>query len=331
MQSIRFLTAVRRRFTIAAVACLATVLTLLPATAADYPQKPVRIVIGFSPGGGADNNLRMIAGHLSTDLGQPVLVENRPGASGVIAAQYVLTQPEDGYTILYGSTGLAVHSGKDKPLINIKTQYSPVMLFGLVNYVMFVPANSPAKTLGELIAWAKANPGKLNYSSVGIGSTGHLGFEVFKRVAGIDGTHVPFKSTAHTTVAVAGGDVQVGLEPMSAVRPLVVAGKLRVLALASPKRSPHLAEIPALEEQGIQGVDVVSWVGLLTRKGVSDEVIRRLNSGLNVALKKPEVRTVLERSGYNIIAGAPEELTRQLDREIPMYARVIREEKIVFD
>ena len=314
-----------------AAACLATVLASLPAVGADYPQKPVRIVIGFSAGGGADNNLRMIAGHLSTDLGQQVLVENRPGASGVIAAQYVLTQPEDGYTILYGSTGLAVHSAKDKPAINVRSQFSPVMLFGLVNYVMFVSTGMPVKTLGELIAWAKANPGKLNYSSVGIGSTGHLGFESFKRVAGIQGTHIPFKSTAHTTVAVAGGDVQVGLEPMSAVRPLVDAGKLRVLALASPKRSPHMADIPALEEQGVQGVDVVSWVGLLTKKGVPDEVIRRLSAGLNVALKKPEVRTVLERSGYNIVAGAPEELTRQLDREVPMYARVIRDEKIEFE
>lgn len=331
MQSIRFLTAVKRRFTVTAIACLATVLTSSPAVAADYPQKPVRVVIGFAAGGGADNNLRMIAGHLSTDLGQPVLVENRPGASGVVAAQYVLTQPEDGYTILYAGTALAVHSAKDKPVINIKSQFSPVMLFGLVNYVIFVPANSPAKTLGELIAWAKANPAKVNYSSVGIGSTGHLGFEVFKRVAGIQGTHIPFKSTAQTTVAVASGDVQIGMEPMSAVRPMVEAGKLRVLSLASPKRSANFPDIPALEEQGIRGVDVVAWVGLVARKGVPDDVIRRLNAGLNVAMKKPEVRVVLERSGYNIVAGAPEEVTRQLDLEMPRYARVIREEKIEFE
>jgi tripartite-type tricarboxylate transporter receptor subunit TctC len=332
MKSIPLFSTLRRRFGAASVVCLAAAsLTALPAAAADYPTKPVKIVIGFGAGGGADLNLRLIAGQAATELGQQVLVENRPGASGVIAAQYVLTQPEDGYTILYGSTGLAVHSAKDKPAINIRTQFSPVMLFGLVNYVMFVPANSPAKTLAELIAWAKANPGKLNYSSVGIGSTGHLGFEVFKRVAAIQGTHVPFKSTAATTAAVAGGDIQVGLEPMSAVRPLMDAGKLRVLALASPKRSPHLQAIPALEEQGIQGVDVVSWVGLLAKKGVADDNIRRLSAALNVAMKKTEVRTVLERAGYNIVAGTPEELTRQLDREIPQYAKVIREEKIEFE
>ena len=252
MKSLRLLKSLQRRVGAASIACLAAASFMTsPAVAADYPTKPVKIVIGFSAGGGADLNLRMIAGQAATDLGQQVLVDNRPGASGVIAAQYVLTQPEDGYTILYGSTGLAVNSAKDNPVINVRTQFSPVMLFGLVNYVIFVPANSPAKTLAELIAWAKANSGKMNYSSVGIGSTGHLGFEVFKRVAGITGTHIPFKSTAATTAAVAAGDIQVGLEPMSAVRPLMDAGKLRVLALASPRRSPHLPTIPAMEEQGI--------------------------------------------------------------------------------
>jgi tripartite-type tricarboxylate transporter receptor subunit TctC len=336
MKTIHLLKTLQQRFSAASVAasvaCLAAASFISPlAAAADYPTKPVRIVIGFSAGGGADLNLRLIAGHLSTDLGQQVLVDNRPGASGVIAAQYVLTQPEDGYTLLYASTALVIHSAKDKPTINLKTQFTPLSIFGRVNYVMFVPAASPPKTLAELIAWAKANPGKLNYSSVGIGSTGHLGFEVFKRVAGIGGTHIPFKSTAATTAAVAAGDIQVGLEPMSAVRPLMDAGKLRVLALASPKRSSHFPDIPALEEQGIQGVDVVSWVGLMAKKGVSEAVIDRLSKGLSVAMAKPEVRTVLERAGYNIGTGTPDEQARQIDREIPQFARVIREEKIDFE
>ena len=332
MKSLRLLKLLQRRVGAVSIACLAAAsFVTSPAVAADYPTKPVKIVIGFSAGGGADLNLRLIAGHLSTDLGQQVLVDNRPGASGVIAAQYVLTQPEDGYTLLYASTALVIHSAKDKPTINLKTQFSPLSIFGRVNYVMFVPAALPAKTLGELIAWAKANPGKLNYSSVGIGSTGHLGFEVFKRVAGINGMHIPFKSTAATTAAVAAGDIQVGLEPMSAVRPLMDAGKLRVLALASPRRSSHLPEIPAMEEQGIQGVDVVSWVGLMAKKGVADAVIERLSKGLSVAMAKPEVRTALERAGYNIGSGTPDEQARQIDREIPQFARVIREEKIDFE
>ena len=296
-----------------------------------YPARAIRIVVPLPAGGGADIVARIIGERLTRRLGQQVLVDNRPGASGVIAAQYVLTQPEDGYTLLYASTALVIHSAKDKPSINLKTQFTPLSIFGRVNYVMFVPAALPAKTLGELIAWAKANPGKLNYSSVGIGSTGHLGFEVFKRVAGINGMHIPFKSTAATTAAVAAGDIQVGLEPMSAVRPLMDAGKLRVLALASPRRSSHLPEIPAMEEQGIQGVDVVSWVGLMAKKGVADAVIERLSKGLSVAMAKPEVRTVLERAGYNIGSGTPDEQARQIDREIPQFARVIREEKIDFE
>ena len=331
MKSSRLLSSLRQRLGAASIACLAATSFISPAVAADYPTKPVKIVIGFSAGGGADLNLRLIAGQLATDLGQQVLVDNRPGASGVIAAQYVLTQPEDGYTVLYASSALAIHSAKEKPTINLKTQFSPLSMFGRVNYVMFVPAASPAKTLAELIAWTKANPGKLNYSSVGIGSTGHLGFEVFKRVAGIGGTHIPFKSSAATTAAVAAGDIQVGLDPISSVRPLMDSGKLRVLALASPKRSPHLPEIPAMEEQGVQGVDVVAWVGLMVKKGVPEAAITRLSKGLAVAMAKPEVRTALERAGYNIGTGTPDEQARQIDREIPQFARVIREEKIEFE
>ena len=305
----------------------------LPLTAqcADFPQKAVRIIIGYSAGGGADTNLRLIAAGLSSDLGQPVVVENRPGASGVISAQVVAAAPADGYTLLFASMALSVHSAKPSPDIDIRTRFVPVLLTGTVEYVVYVPPTLPVRNMSELIAYAKAHAGQMNYASVGVGSSGQLGFEVLKRAVGIEATHVPFKSTGETTLAVASGQVQIGLDPPAAVAPLADAGKLRMLAIASPKRSPIYPNLPSFEESGVHDVEISTWVGIMAPAGTPQSAVRRLNEGLNVAIKKPEVVAALQRSGYHIVGGPPEELSRRINQEIPVLARIIKEGNIQVD
>jgi len=318
----------RRALAAALSAALLACAWPLAASSADFPTKPLRIIIGFAAGGGADTNLRQIAAGLSTDLGQPVVVENRPGAGGIIAAQVVSAAPADGYTLLFASTALAVHSSKAQPTIDIRKRFVPVLLTGTVNYVVYVPLSLPVKNMRELITYAKAHPGQMNYASVGVGSAGHLGFEVLKHMVGIEATHVPFKSTSETSLAVATGTVQIGIDPPTAVMPLADAGKLRIIAIASPKRSPLYPNLPSFEEAGINDLEIASWVGILAPAGTPQPAVRRVNEGLNVAVKKPETTAALQRAGYHIIAGPPEELTRHLDREIPQFARIIRENNI---
>jgi tripartite-type tricarboxylate transporter receptor subunit TctC len=320
-----------RPFLVVLILAFLAPLAAPPARAADFPQKAVRIIIGFTAGGGADSNLRLIAAGLSTDLNQSVIVENRPGASGLIAAQVVAASAPDGYTLLFASTGLAVESAKPNPQLDIRKRFVPVLLTGTVDYVVYVPPSLPVKTMPELIAYAKAHPGQMNYASVGVGTAGHLGMEVLKRMLGFEATHVPFKSTGETTLAVASGRVQIGLDPPTAVAPLAEAGKLRMIAIAAAKRAPLYPNLPSFEEQGITGIGIASWVGIMAPTGTPPAAVTRLNEGLNVSIKKPEVQAALLRSGYHIIGGPPDELTRQLDREIPVWARAIREGNIEFD
>ena len=212
----------RRTFAGGMVAAIATgsaslglALPGIAAAQTKYPDHPVRVVLSHPAGSGVDTVARVIGERLQSMWGQPIVVDNKPGGQNVIGAQAVQHAPADGYTLLYASTALAVHSGKPNPTIDLRKQFVPEMVFGTVTYVMFVSPNLKVNNFQELVAWAKANPGKLNYSSVGVGSTGHLGFEVIRRLAGFEATHIPFKSTGQTAVAVASGEVQVGLDPLS--------------------------------------------------------------------------------------------------------------------
>jgi len=222
--------------------------------AQDFPAHPVKLLVGFSPGGGLDISCRHWAQRLSARIGQPVVVENRPGASGELAVKQVIAAKPDGYTLACLSGSNTISSSKPKPPFDIRTDVMPVIQMTHFTFVLYVNPSLPVKTLGELVAYAKANPGKLNYGSVGTGSTPHLAFELLKLHTGVDIVHVPFKGTAQSAAAVIAGDVQVGLDAIAAVKGHVDAGTLRPLAVVSARRTPALPNVPGMEEAGVAGV-----------------------------------------------------------------------------
>jgi len=303
----------------------------LPLHAQDYPNKPIKIVAGFAAGGGVDGNLRAIANSMTKRLGQNMFVENRPGAGGNIGIQYAISQPADGYTIVMVSTAAAIASARRDAPFNIEKELTPLIFFGDVALAFYVNPSVPAKSIKELITYAKANPGKLSMASIGVGSTGHLAFELFKQRNGLFIVHIPYKSTAETTRSVLAGETQIGLDPFTTVGPLTEAGKLRVLAVASAKRHPVAPNVPAMEESGIKNFDMFTWVGLEAPAATPPAIVARLNRELNATLQEPEIKTRLERGGYQVRGGTPEDFGRYISREVTTWREVITKGKIEFE
>jgi tripartite-type tricarboxylate transporter receptor subunit TctC len=315
-----------------AFAALLAAFVLSPAAhAQEYPVRPVRIVLGFAAGGGADGNLRLISSSMTKRLGQNVFVDNRPGAGGVIAAQHVASQAPDGYTLILSSPSLSIHSARPDTSIDMRRDLGPVVFVGTVTQAFYVHPSVPVKNMEEFVAYAKSRPGRLSYASVGIGSGSHLTFEMLKRTARLFIVHVPYRSSAQTTMAVAAGDVEIGHESFSSLRPLAEAGKLRMLAVSSAKRSPRAPELPGMEESGIKGVDYSSWIGISAPAGMQRDVVTKLNAAFNATIREPEIQGVLERAGYEIVGGTPEFFARWVDREVGGWSAIIRDAKIVFE
>lgn len=311
----------------AAALCAATA----PLHAQEYPGKSIKIVAGFAAGGGVDGNLRAIAASMTRRLGQNMFVENRPGAGGNIGIQYAMSQPADGYTVVMVSTAAAIASARRDAPFNIEKDLTPLVFFGDVALAFYVNPSVPAKTIKELIAYAKANPGRLSMASIGVGSTGHLAFELFKQRNGLFIVHIPYKSTGETTRSVLSGETQVGLDPFTTVGPLTEAGKLRVLAVASAKRHPVAPNVPAMEESGIKDYDMFTWVGLEAPAGTPPAIVARLNRELNATLQEPEIKQRLERGGYQIRGGSPEDFGRYIASQVGIWRDVITKGKIEFN
>lgn len=314
-----------------AIATAALCAAATPVHAQEYPSKPIKIVAGFAAGGGVDGNLRAIAASMTKRLGQNMFVENRPGAGGNIGIQYAMSQPADGYTILMISTAGAIASARSNPPFNVAKDLAPIVFTGDVALAFYVNPSVPAKTIQEFIAYAKANPGKLSMASIGVGSTGHLAFELFKQRNGLFIVHIPYKSTGETTRSVLAGETQVGLDPFTTVGPLSEAGKLRVLAVASAKRHRVAPSVPAMEESGIRNFDMFTWVGMAAPGGTPPAIIARLNTEFNAVYQEPEIRTRLENGGYQVRGGTPEEFGRYMAREVSTWSEVIARGKIQFE
>jgi tripartite-type tricarboxylate transporter receptor subunit TctC len=315
----------------ASIMTLALALLSLGAQAQEYPNKPLRIIVGFSAGGGVDGNMRAVAQSMTKRLGQNVIVENRPGAGGNIGIQYTIGQPADGYTITLVSTAATIASAKASPPYNIEKDLTPIIFFGDVALAIYVNPSLPVKNIQELIAYAKQRPGKLSFASIGVGSTGHLAFEVFKNLYGLYIVHVPYKSTGETTRAVLSGETEIGMDPFSSVGPLTEAGKLRVLAVASAKRHPVSPNVPAMEESGVRNYEFFTWTGLSAPAGTPPAVIQKLNATLNAVLQEPEIKTRLERGGYQVRGGSPEEFGRYISKEVGIWRKVIAQGKFDFE
>lgn len=292
-----------------------------------YPAKPIRLVVPFPPGGAVDFYARVVQQPLSEMLGQPVVIENKSGASGMVGADAVAKSAPDGYTLLLGNiASLAINVGiyPKMPYDPLK-DFTPIIRTVDVNYVLVVHPSLPVKTVPELIAYAKANPGKLSYGSAGSGSLPHLGTELFKVQTGIDMLHVPYKGGGPMVTDLLGGSVQVVMGDQANLMPHVAAGKLRALAVATPKRSPNAPDLPTIAETGVTGFESTAWQGLVGPAGLPADVVKRLNEAFNKAMAMPAVREKLLGGGLDPVGGTPEQFGRFIAAEIGKWTKIAKD------
>ena len=302
------------------------------AQAQDYPNKPIRLVIPYPPGGGNDTLGRIVAQRLSTALGQQVFVDNKAGAGGNLGTEQVARAKPDGYTLTLGfvaNMAMTPHLGK----LNYDPikDFAPVSMVAQGYQVLVVNPSFPAKTVAELVALAKAKPGTLNYASGGNGSPLHLVAELFKLSAGIDIMHIPYKGSTPAAAAVISGETQMVFGGVVSSLPFVKSGRLRALAVTSPKRIDAAPEIPTMVELGYKGVEASSWYGLFAPAGTPPAIISRLNREMVALGKSPEHREQLEKQGQEAVYSTPEELAAYVKSESDKWANVIKTAKIQAD
>ena len=292
-----------------------------------YPTRPIRLVVPFPPSGAVDFYARVVQQPLSEALGQPVVIDNKAGASGMVGAEIVAKSPPDGYTLLLGNiASLAINVGlyAKMPYDPLK-DLTPVIRTVDVNYVLVVHPSVPATTVPELVAYARANPGKLSYGSAGSGSLPHLGTELFKAQTGIDLLHVPYKGGGPMVTDLLGGTVQVAIGDQANLMPHVQSGKLRALAVATAKRSSNFPSLPTIAETGHAGFDATAWQGLAGPAGLPPEVVRRLNEAFKMVMAMPAVREKLKGGGLEVVGGTPDQFARFIALEITKWTRIAKD------
>ena len=314
----------------AAIFLLGSCLAMGPASADTYPSRPIRLLHGFAAGGAADTLSRIIADGLSKKLGQPIIVEAKPGAGGNIAADAVAKAAPDGYTLGLVTGAHAISAATYKSL-----SYQPAESFDMVSTLVYyalviaVRSDHPAKSLGELIAMAKEKPGTLSFGSVGFGSTHHLAGELLNAMAGIDIMHVPYRGDSQSLTALLGGEVPVVVGTPVLLAPQIQSGAIRGLAVTSPKRTALLPDVPTVEEAGVKGYDVRTWAGLLAPKGTPPSVVGALNAATLDVLKDPELRQRLETAvGGEVRGSTPDEMKQLIESEIAKWSAVVERAKI---
>jgi tripartite-type tricarboxylate transporter receptor subunit TctC len=316
-----------RRLLAALVALGATALTL-PAHAA-YPDKTVKIVVGFTPGGTADSVARILAVSLGSRMGQTFIVENKAGANGNLATDFVAHAPADGYTIFFTSIGHAVN-----PSLYKDAKYDPVKDFSPIGQVLsapnvlVVPGSSPFNTLKDLLSYAKANPGKLTFASSGVGASVHLSGELFKDQAGVDLLHIPYKGTGSLMPDLLSGTVSMAFPNLPSALPLIKSGKLKALGVTTLKRSDAAPQIPTITEAGLPGYDMSTWYGLIGPAKLPADVVKRLNDELQAVLHDPEVRNKLLAQGVDPVSGTPQEFATFLQQEATKWASTLKRSKV---
>ena len=290
-----------------------------------YPTRPVHLVVGFTPGGGVDINARLLAPRLAEILGQPVIVDNKPGAGTNIANEFVAKSAPDGYTLLFNSPAVAINMSLSKnPPYDALRDFVGVSVFSESTNILVVPASLPAKSLKELVALARAQPGTLNYSSAGTGTTQHLAAELFKLRTGTSVVHVPYKGSAPSIAALLAGQVQMSFINPLAIGPHVKSGRLRALAVAGARRAEPMPDVPTMKEAGVEGVEVPLWFGMLAPMATPRETIAALSAAVAKAAHDPETRKRLAEQGAEPIGNSSEEFTRILRHEVAKWAEVVK-------
>ena len=334
VRSISSLTASdRRRFTFAALATATAVaalgaaaLTPSAAHAQAYPTKPITIIVPFSAGGTTDILARVVGLHMGATLGQPVIVDNRAGAGGNIGGQTAARANADGYTIFMGTVGThAINQSlyKKMPFDPIK-DFAPLSRVAMVPNLLVANPNQPYRNVKELIAYAKANPGKVNFASAGNGSSIHLSGELFKQMTGVDMQHVPYKGSAPAVADLLGGQTSIMFDNMPSAIPHVKGGKLRALAVTTAKRSPALPDVPTIAESGVPGYEATSWFGLLAPAGTPPAVVGQLNAAILKALADPEVKKKLAEQGAEAHGETPAQFAAFIQSETAKWGKVVQ-------
>lgn len=306
--------------------CLVAGLALSCAVSAQtFPLKPVRILVGFSAGGGTDVTARMLAQKLSEYLGGSVIVENRPGSGGMIATEAVAKSPADGYTLLMVAAADVVQPAlRAKLAYDLERDFAPISNVVIVPFALVSHPSVPAKNVKELIALARAKPGRLNYASSGIGSSAHLSNELFNSMAKVSITHVPYKGVAEGVTALASGQIEMIFGSFPATLPLYEARKIRMLAVSTLKRTSVMPSLPTVDESGVPGYERYGWYGVIAPAGVNKDVIGKLNAGIVKVVGMPDMRDLFVRQGLDPQTNTPEQFAAFIHSELVQTAKLIK-------
>lgn len=307
------------------------VLVAWPLVAADvqaqtYPSRPLRLIVPSAPGGSPDINSREMSAELVKQMGQQIVVENRPGASGILGLETLAKATPDGYTI-----GMTSNFVSTNPSLYAKLPYdffrdfAPVIFYFRGVNVLTVSPASPFKSVKELIEYAKANPNKLAFGSSGVGATPHLTMELFKSMTGTQMIHIPYKGTQMAVTDILGGQIQILCDNLASLIPLVQAGRLRALAVTSLKRSPAVPDLPTLDESGLPGYELTGWLGVAAPKATPKDIVLKLNAEINRALKSPNVTKGITSRGGTVAGGPPEEFSEHVRKEIDKMGKLLKE------
>ena len=313
------------RITVVSSLALAAATIGIPSGAQNFPQRAIRIVVPFAPGGANDNAARVVAQKFGEAFGQPVVVDNRPGGATNVGTDIVAKAPADGHTLLVTNSSLATNLSLYKSLpYDARRDLAPVTLIFTTPLVLVTHPSLPVKNVRDLVALAKARPGQLTFGSAGIASPAHVSGELLNMLAGIRTIHIPYKGGTQALADLLGGQISFAFTGGPATIELMNAGKLRVLATTGPKRFTVTPDIPTIAESGVPGYDLVGWVGLFTTAGTPADVIARLNAEAQRGLAQPDAKKRIEDTGAEVSTGTPQELGAFLAKEIDKYAKLIR-------
>lgn len=320
------------RSILAAAATAVLVAAGSSALAQSYPSQPIKFVVPYSPGTGMDTIARVTGNKLSARLGQPVVVENRPGASGNIGADFVARAPADGHTLMVSANTMLMAASIYKHVpYDVMRDFTPITMAAYGTMALVATAKSGIDSVPALIARAKAAPDKLTYGSPGIGTPHHLAMELFKDVTGTRILHVPYKGTAGAVTGLLGGEIEMMFFPVHTAMPHVKAGKMRALAVGSAKRHASAPDVPTLKEVGVPNVEVEAWYAFFGPKNLPSAILTKLNTELRAILAEPDVMQALNKSGLDTESSTPEELRKVMQRDFPRWAAVIKKNNITAD
>ena len=307
------------------VVLLVVAVGLAPAMAQDYPSRPIRIISPYPPGGTTDILARLLSPKLQSALGQPVIVENKGGASSNIGTEFVAKAKPDGYTLLLGNnTGVVINQNLYKLNIKPSQDLAPVIMVGAVPLVLYVHPSVPVKTVAELVALVKNNPGKYEFASGGSGSPQHLSGEMLKIAYGLDLIHVPYKGQGPAMTDVVAGHIKIAFETTVVLLPFLESNSVRALATTGGTRSITLPNVPTMIESGLPGFEVTNWYGVFAPTGTPKEIVEKLNGELRKILSAPDIRERLAKMGSAAVHGSPEDFARFIQAEVPRWADVVK-------